>query len=131
MPGPLYAMLPYNVDYIPYTGSHVVSQLQLLLFSGLAFFLMLERLKRTLTITLDTDWIYRRLGPCLGSALDRAADVTWQRLVGAVRWGANRVNDRLHRHHGPEGVFGRTWPTGTMAFWTTLMLAAYLILSNL
>ncbi|MBX9592418.1 MAG: Na(+)/H(+) antiporter subunit D [Hyphomonadaceae bacterium] len=131
MPGPLYAMLPYNVDYVPYTASHVVSQLQLLLFSGLAFFLMLGWLKRTLTITLDVDWIYRRLGPRFGSALDRAADTAWQWLVGVVGWGANRVNDRLHRHHGPEGVFGRTWPTGTMAFWTTLMLAAYLILSNL
>jgi multicomponent Na+:H+ antiporter subunit D len=131
MPGPLYAMLPYNVDYVPYTASHVVSQLQLLLFSGLAFFLMLGWLKRTLTITLDVDWIYRRLGPRLGRAFDHAADTTWQRLVGIVGWGANYLNDRLHRHHGPEGVFGRTWPTGTMAFWTTLMLAAYLILSNL
>jgi multicomponent Na+:H+ antiporter subunit D len=131
MPAPLYALLPYNVDYVPYTASHVVSQLQLLLFSGLAFFLMLGWLKRTLTITLDVDWIYRRLGPRLGRALDHAADTAWQRLVGVVAWGANRVNDRLHRHHGPEGVFGRTWPTGTMAFWTTLMLAAYLILSNL
>ncbi len=40
----------------PYTGSHVVAQLQLLLFSGLAFFIMLPFLKRTLTITLDSDW---------------------------------------------------------------------------
>jgi multicomponent Na+:H+ antiporter subunit D len=30
------------------------------------------------------------------------------------------------RHHGPDGVFGRTWPTGTMAFWATVMLGAYL-----
>jgi multicomponent Na+:H+ antiporter subunit D len=131
MPGPLYAMLPYKVDYVPYTASHVVSQLQLLLFSGLAFFLMLGWLKRTLTITLDVDWVYRRLGPRLGKVFNDAADTAWRWLVGVVGWGANYVNDRLHRHHGPEGVFGRTWPTGTMAFWTTLMLAAYLILSNL
>jgi multicomponent Na+:H+ antiporter subunit D len=131
IPGPLYAMLPYKVDYVPYTPSHVVSQLQLLLFSGLAFFLMLDRLKRTLTITLDVDWIYRRLGPRLAQALDHALDAAWQRLVGVIGWGTNRVNERLHRHHGPEGVFGRTWPTGTMAFWTTLMLAAYLIIANL
>jgi multicomponent Na+:H+ antiporter subunit D len=36
-----------------------VTQLQLLLFSGLAFFVMLEYLKRTLTISLDFDWFYR------------------------------------------------------------------------
>ena len=43
----------------------MVSQLQLLLFSGLAFFLLLGWLKRTLTITLDVDWLYRRLGVAL------------------------------------------------------------------
>ena len=42
-------------------------QLQLLLFAGLAFFVMLPMLRRTLTITLDTDWLYRRLAPLLVS----------------------------------------------------------------
>ncbi len=46
--------------------------------------------------------------------------------LGAV---ARALSDGLYRHHGPEGIFGRTWPTGTMAFWTTVMLGAYLILS--
>ena len=55
VPGPLYALLPYPVAYAPYTASHVVFYLQLLLFSGLAFFLVLGWLKRILTITLDTD----------------------------------------------------------------------------
>lgn len=56
----LYQLLPYPVDYVPYTGDHVVSQLQLLLFSALAFFMLLKFLKRTETLTMDTDWIYRR-----------------------------------------------------------------------
>lgn len=58
-PGVLYSILPYTVEYIPYTADHVLAQLQLLLFSGLAFFVMLSWMKRTLTISLDTDWIYR------------------------------------------------------------------------
>ena len=58
----LYALLPFPVDYTPYTVPHVVNMLQLLLFSGLAFFLLLPMMKRTLTITLDVDWFYRRLG---------------------------------------------------------------------
>jgi len=61
-PQPLYAILPFPVSYEPYTGSHVVTMLQLLLFSGLTFFLMLPQMKRTLTITLDFDWFYRKLG---------------------------------------------------------------------
>ena len=39
---------------------HVIRMLQLLLFSGLAFFALLHLLKRTETITLDTDWFYRK-----------------------------------------------------------------------
>jgi multicomponent Na+:H+ antiporter subunit D len=131
LPGPLYAILPYPVTYVPYTASHVVFQLQLLLFSGLAFFLMLGWLKRTLTITLDVDWLYRRLGHQLGAGLDMVAARMWQWLATSISQSARRINDELHQHHGPEGVFGRTWPTGTMAFWTTVMLAVYLLLSNL
>lgn len=59
MPSLLYNLLPYEVSFIPYTGNHIVSQLHLLLFSGLAFFISLKYLERTLTITLDFDWIYR------------------------------------------------------------------------
>ncbi|MEE1556671.1 MAG: Na(+)/H(+) antiporter subunit D, partial [Alphaproteobacteria bacterium] len=51
----LYALLPFSVDYAPYTVPHVVNMLQLLMFSGLAFFLLLPLMKRTLTITLDVD----------------------------------------------------------------------------
>jgi multicomponent Na+:H+ antiporter subunit D len=131
LPGPLYALLPYAVDYVPYTASHVVFQLQLLLFSGLAFFLMLGWLQRTLTITLDVDWFYRRLGPLVGRDLDWMAANACQRLVNWAWWSAVYLGYQLHRHHGPEGVFGRTWPTGTMAFWTTVMLTLYLILANL
>ena len=59
-PNLLYNLLPYDVTYIPYTGNHVVSQLHLLIFSGLAFFISLKYLERTLTITLDFDWMYRK-----------------------------------------------------------------------
>jgi multicomponent Na+:H+ antiporter subunit D len=128
-PGLLYAALPYNVDYVPYTASHVVSQLQLLLFSGLAFFLMLGWLRRTLTITLDTDWLWRRVGPTLYARFDRGSDAAWRWLSGSATSAARLLSAGLHRHHGPDGVFGRTWPTGTMALWATVMLGAYLLLS--
>ena len=58
-PNLLYQLLPFDKLYIPYTSDHVIFQLQLLLFAGLAFFVMLPWLKRTLTITLDFDWFYR------------------------------------------------------------------------
>jgi len=55
----LYSILPYSVSFIPYTGNHVASQLHILLFSALAFFISLKYLERTLTITLDIDFLYR------------------------------------------------------------------------
>jgi multicomponent Na+:H+ antiporter subunit D len=127
-PAPLYAILPYPVDFLPYTGSHVVSQLQLLLFSGLAFFLMLAWLQRTETITLDVDWLWRRLVPALLRRLDGGSGRAIEALVDRGRRAAKRTVETIYRHHGPTGVLARTWPTGSMAFWAVLLLGAYLIL---
>ena len=56
----LYDILPYHVDYKPYTVSHVVGSLQILLFTGLAFFFLLKKAKSKPTLSLDTDWFYRK-----------------------------------------------------------------------
>ena len=61
-PQPLYDILPFPVEYHAYTLEHTLNQLQLLMFSALAFFLLLPLLKRTKTISLDTDWFYRKGG---------------------------------------------------------------------
>jgi multicomponent Na+:H+ antiporter subunit D len=92
---------------------------------------MLGSLKRTLTITLDTDWFYRKLGLVVYRLLDRWAEITWNNLVSAANRGARGALKGVQRYHGPEGILARTWPTGSMAFWATIMLAAYLVLSYL
>jgi multicomponent Na+:H+ antiporter subunit D len=130
-PQPLYAMLPFRVDYVPYTASHVVFYLQLLLFSGLAFFLMLNWLKRTLTITLDIDVLYRRLGVDWAKSLDKLAGRAWNGISTIASRGARTLTHAVRHHHGPAGILARTRPTGEMAFWTTVVLAAYLVLSYL
>jgi multicomponent Na+:H+ antiporter subunit D len=81
------------------------------------------------SVNLDTDWFYRKAGQaCLNGVNDWSARL-WNGLVSAVYGGAARIDDRLRRLHGPDGTFGRTWPTGTMAFWTTLLLGAFLIIA--
>jgi multicomponent Na+:H+ antiporter subunit D len=126
-PGPLYALLPYPVEYVPYTGAHVVTQLQLLLFSGLAFFVMLDYLRRTLTITLDADWFYRVLLPALC-----ATALRW--LTNAGSFASDALNRgrsaalRLYRDRRLDAVLTRTGPTGSMALWLMVMLLAYLLL---
>ncbi len=128
LPGPLYAMLPYPVDYVPYTPGHVVFQLQLLLFSGLAFFLMLGLLKPAATITLDTDWLYRRLGVVAVKVFDRWAGDAWARLTAAIGHGADAAQRNVRSTCGPGSVLARAWSTGSMTVWTTVIIAAYLLM---
>jgi multicomponent Na+:H+ antiporter subunit D len=124
---PLYGLLPYGTEYRPYTGFHVVSQLQLLLFSGLAFFVMLGWLRRTLTITLDIDWLYRRLFPRLLGAAAYALSRLMAIGETAARRGCARLDAQARRLHGPDGVFGRTWPSGAMGLGVMSMLLAFLL----
>lgn len=73
-PGPLYSLLPYPVDYVPYTAPHVVGQTQLLFFSALAFSLLLlsgiypgeQR-----CVNLDADWFYRKGGRLFYYIMDK------------------------------------------------------------
>ncbi len=74
-PGALYALLPYPVDYHPYTASHVVGQLQLLFFSALAFtLLMLSGVypPEVRAVNLDVDWLYRKAGVVVWQVVARA-----------------------------------------------------------
>ncbi len=70
-PQALYDILPYTVDYQAYTTSHLVTQMQLLMFSALVFFLFLPMLKRTATISLDSDWFYRKGGQFFYATCDK------------------------------------------------------------
>jgi multicomponent Na+:H+ antiporter subunit D len=124
---PLYRILPYAVEYVPYTGFHVVAQLQLLLFSGLAFFVMLGWLRRTRTITLDVDWLYRRLAP----AFVRGAAWAVAGLLAAVARLVERTAARFvtvcDRAARDGGLMARTQSTGVMALWMAALLGAYLL----
>ncbi len=71
----LYGMLP-NVEasYQPYTVGHVTDQYALLLFSALAFTLLMRAglyPAEVRSANLDTDWLYRRGGPAFYGAMDR------------------------------------------------------------
>jgi len=123
----LYRFLPYPVDYDAYAPGKVIFYLQLLLFSGLAFFLLLPMMRRTNTLTLDTDWIWRvalnRCWTAFESLLDRAGGV-----LGSFRARlSRRIRTRAHFFFGgaPRGVFAQSWPIGTTAIWIAVLLTAY------
>jgi len=60
VPGQLYNILPFPVNFEPYTGDHVTSALGILMFTALGFFLLLKKLDPEPTISADTDWFYRK-----------------------------------------------------------------------
>ena len=130
-PQPLYALLPFAVNYEPYTAAHLVAQFQLLLFAGLAFFVMLPLMKRTLTISLDFDWFYRYLFKTLSMSLIQQASRLGSQLESLSRQNFARLSDGLHKHYGPKGILSRTWPTGSMVLWIAILLGGFLLVDSL
>ena len=81
-PKVLYDMLPYPVEYVPFTITRVFSITQMFIFAFLGFWLLRKLVKGYPSFVLDTDWPVRILGgklidfskgPLLafGAALDR------------------------------------------------------------
>ena len=106
--------------------------LQLLMFSGLAFFVMLPLMRRTLTISLDFDWVWRVV-------LYRAGQMAWvagERLSSATKSLAAIATAQASRAAGRyvgsaeadrrPGVFARTWPIGITALWIVVLLTSYI-----
>lgn len=127
-PEPLYAILPFAVDYQAYTPAHVIDQLQLLLFAGLAFFVLLPLMKRTLTLTLDFDWFWRRFW----DVLDREFTLHGSRARNSILGVANDLVARLIKsvetHHGPDGALARTWALSSAVVWILVLLAGFLVI---
>ncbi len=99
----LYALLPYPVDYHPYSAYHLSETFQVLAFTGLGFFLFIKRLKPKDKIALDLDWFYRKGTPLfmvwvktwLGS-LDAWLNQVWKtigiRMTRALARGFSRFD---------------------------------------
>jgi len=111
-PQPLYDILPYKVHYQPYTFNHVVGQLQLLMFSALVFFLFLQLLKRTETISIDADWFYRKGGRLFFHVMDRTLNkinrVCERVFVGGITGSLARIS---------KDVVPRFILLGMVSFW--------------
>ena len=134
-PGPLYAILPYTVDYEPYTTTHVITQLQLLMFSALAFTVLMRtgiyppELRST---NLDFDWIYRKLIPnavYTGAAWLAACSTTLGRSVQTQKL---RLINGAYRHLGPSSGINRSPSTGTsvLILLTVFALFALIVLTT-
>lgn len=133
-PEPLYALLPYPVDYVPYSRDHVLSQLQLLLFAGFAFALLIRMRLYPVelrSINLDFDWFYRRLFPGIATIAAFHLRTAWTATLREIRYRLDRAFVTIYRMHGPEGILARTWPTGSTILWIAVLLGITLTLTYL
>jgi len=127
----LYALLPWEVEYWPYDVTHVLAQLQLLFFSALAFVWLNKQglyPPELHSVNLDMEWFYRRLVPA-GA----------QRTLNLLRSAKETTLTTVTTHmQGMQNKFGKSpmakyhlsesWPTGSMVFWISAILAAFLLL---
>ncbi|MCK5541301.1 MAG: Na(+)/H(+) antiporter subunit D [Desulfobacterales bacterium] len=92
-PAPLYSLLPFPVDYQPYTLFHVIGMLELLMFGALAFTILIlsgfypAELR---AINLDTDWFLRIPGRAFikfcGRPLKTIGDTLSSHISKMVAW---------------------------------------------
>lgn len=135
-PGVLYRILPFEVHYHAYTAAHIVTQLQLLLWSLLVF-AGLSRLglfpAERPAVLLDVDWFLRRPFVRIGkrTPIERLG-LLWCAVTGGLRqrlisWA--RVPLRLLREQlDPDGLLPRTSSISAMVAWAAILLTAYLVL---
>lgn len=129
-PAPLYALLPAGpVDFNAWNLPLVLKELQLLLFTALGFFVLRQHLGGKAKITLDTDWIYRGLpARALRTGADGLARANQALRRMFMSWLSASMTT-IERKHGRDGKLARSWPTGSMALWTAIVLASLLVFS--
>ena len=121
--------MPYQVKYEPYTFEHILTQLQLLCFAILAFYI-LSKIKQlpseTRSINLDFDWTYRKLLPfIIGKLLLFLASIE-QKGLNVFNKSSRLFIDKVYHVSGPEGIMSRILTSGTMVLFIAIVLLVVL-----
>ncbi len=130
-PWALYELLPFSTGYAPFDGSHILAQIQLLVFSAAAFaWLKVSGIypPELRSTNIDVEWLYRRLAPRWVRRCTQGLTDVSDTLGQATQNASRGVMRSVVRHYGPEGTLARSWPTGSMVLWVAVLLATSLIL---
>ena len=131
-PQPLYALLPHPADFHPYTAAHVITQLQLLLFSALAFTWLMwsgaypPELRST---NIDFDIIYRKFLPYLCKEMANLVIIFRSSVNRLVSIFLSGIIEKLYQYYHPNSVLAKSVTAGSMVFWVIMTLGAYLMIS--
>jgi multicomponent Na+:H+ antiporter subunit D len=122
----LYDMLPYPVEYVPFTVTRVFSITQMFIFTFLGFWLLRKLVRGYPTFVLDTDWFVRIPGAlfikfckepliAFGSSMDKRI----MKIAGSVI--VNIRNPSIEARMTPMAI-------GFGVLMSILLLAAFLLL---
>lgn len=126
----LYSLLPYAVNYEPYTGTHVILQLQLLFFSALAFaVLQLTHIypPELPSANIDSDWIYRKLLPNCGRYCASFCIRAKTKFDKISIYSFKLFLVLIQRYFGINGFLSRGWTTSSNAAIVISLLVFYLV----
>lgn len=130
-PSFLYSLLPFGGDYWPYDFTHVLTQCQILFFSALAFVWLNQKglyPPELRSVVLDSDWFYRVWAKQIVSRVSSVIQVVDGRIRSIFMLLFAQFLGLVSRQHGEKGLLSRTWPSGSMVIWVSVLLAAYLIM---
>lgn len=128
-PATFYKLLPYTTDYHAYSLTHIVTQMQLLMFAAVAVFglMLLKKYPAEVpSVNIDADVIWRK--GLVG---------IWKRAIGPTFLAVSAVEERFldwlpkaavrtFGHRLPRLAIFREWAGGTVVVLITVMLGAYL-----
>ena len=124
-----YQLLPYEMNYSPYDLTHVLTQLQLLFFSALAFvFLNMKGLypPELRSSNLDSDWLYRRLFPAMYKAFAGWVIMTQKSTMQVMTSFLSNSVNWVAKFSQPGGILARGWGINNMIFIIVLLLGTLL-----
>jgi multicomponent Na+:H+ antiporter subunit D len=114
VPGLLYGLLPFAVDYVHYTTSHVINQLQLRGLAAMAFTVLMRTglyPPELRSVNLDSDVVYRRLLPAVWVRGQRRVVKLRDRMRPHVEAGLGGVATLVTSPLRLDGGLGSPWST--------------------
>jgi multicomponent Na+:H+ antiporter subunit D len=124
----LYGLMPYPVDYQPYTAAKLSEVTQLLVFTGIGFWVLVKKLGGESTITLDTDWIYRRGAGRVVTVVERAPAPTTAALSAGLHQVASRTRLAAVAAGAPIRSARPSTPPPTIALGVVTIAAVLVVL---
>ncbi len=126
----LYSLLPFETDYTAYDATHVLAQIQLLLFSALAFvWLKLSGIypPELRGLNIDAEWAYRKGLMVVwrhgGSAAQHMIERTYSILIACVGW----IYQTIIHTTGRSSRLSREWTIDLAVSIVVLLFAVFVV----